>query len=123
MAEQFVGKLSEFKDGDRRIVLLNRTSRSACSGRTAGSTPTATTACIRAGRPAKGLIIAKVEERILPTTRPRAGSISPRTSCTSSAPGMATNTTSGPANSSATAGCKLKKFEVVEKGDDVYVVA
>ena len=33
------------------------------------------------------------------------------------------NTTSRPANASATAGCKLKTFDVVQRGDDIFVIA
>ena len=80
--------------------------------------------CLHQGGPAcEGLIIAKVEEQILADGRPRAASISPRTSCISSAPGTATNMTCGPASSPPTAGMRLKKFQVVQSGDDVFVVA
>ena len=53
MAEKFVGKSSEFKDGDRRIVFVGDNEIGVF--REAGdSTPTATSACIRAARPARG---------------------------------------------------------------------
>ena len=52
MAEKFVGKLSEFKDGDRRIVFVGD-NEIGVFRQTASSTPTAISACIRAARPAK----------------------------------------------------------------------
>ena len=53
MAEQFVGKIAEFKDGDRRIVFVGD-KEIGVFRHEGSSTPTATSACIRAGRPAKG---------------------------------------------------------------------
>ena len=53
MAEQYVGKTAEFKDGDRRIVFVGDNEIGVFRHR-AHSTPTAISACIRAARPAKG---------------------------------------------------------------------
>ena len=54
MAEQFVGKTSEFKDGDRRIVFVGEQRDRRVPARGRSTTPTAISACIRAARPAKG---------------------------------------------------------------------
>ena len=53
MAEQFVGKISEFGEGERRIVFVG--DREIGVFREGGRfTPTAMSACIRAGRLARG---------------------------------------------------------------------
>ena len=52
MAEKFVAKLSEFRDGDRRIVFVGD-NEIGVFRTTANSTPTAISACIRAVRLAK----------------------------------------------------------------------
>ena len=77
--EKLVGKASEFKDGDRRIVFLGNTESRDVPGQ--GRIlrlqqllpPPGRTAC-------EGLIIAKVEERHHARSRRRAGSISPKRS-------------------------------------------
>ena len=53
MAEQFVGKIAEFKDGDRRIIFAGD-NEIGVFRHEASSTPTAISACTRAARPAKG---------------------------------------------------------------------
>ena len=52
MAEKFVGKTSEFKDGDRRIVFVGDHEIGVFRTK-ANSSPTAISACTRAARPAK----------------------------------------------------------------------
>jgi len=89
MAEQFVGKVAEFKDGDRRIISPAQT-RSVCSGTRASSTPTAISACTRAVR-LRSLTIAR-SRAALPDKTSQAIYFS-ETRCISSAPGTATNTT------------------------------
>jgi nitrite reductase/ring-hydroxylating ferredoxin subunit len=62
--EQFVCKLSEFKDGDRRIVFVNDLEIGVF--RQDGQFYAYSNNCLHQGGPAcEGLIIAKVEERIL----------------------------------------------------------
>ena len=91
MAEQYVGKIAEFKDGDRRIIFAGDNEIGIF--RHEGQFYAYSNFCLHQGGPAcEGLTIAKVEERLCPT-RPRKGSTSPTPKCISCAPGMATNTT------------------------------
>ena len=63
--EKLVGKASEFKDGDRRIVFLGNTEVGIF--RDKGEYYAYSNYCLHQGGPAcEGLIIAKVEERIMP---------------------------------------------------------
>ncbi len=65
MAEKFVGKASEFKDGDRRIVFLGDIEIGVF--RHEGQFYAYSNHCVHQGGPAcEGLTIAKVEERIMP---------------------------------------------------------
>ena len=65
MAEQFVGKISEFKDGDRRIIFVGDNEIGVF--RHEGQFFAYSNFCLHQGGPAcEGLTIAKVEERIMP---------------------------------------------------------
>ena len=65
MAEQFVGKLSEFKDGDRRIIFVGDNEIGVF--RHEGQFYAYSNFCLHQGGPAcEGLTIAKVEERLMP---------------------------------------------------------
>jgi nitrite reductase/ring-hydroxylating ferredoxin subunit len=65
MAEQYVGKLAEFKDGDRRIIFAGDNEIGVF--RHEGQFYAYSNFCLHQGGPAcEGLTIAKVEERILP---------------------------------------------------------
>ncbi|MBI3433496.1 MAG: Rieske (2Fe-2S) protein [Proteobacteria bacterium] len=65
MAEKLVGKASEIADGDRRIVFLGDTEIGVF--RHQGHFYAYSNTCLHQGGPAcEGLIIAKVEERIMP---------------------------------------------------------
>ena len=65
MAEQFVGKAAEFEDGGRRIIRLGQDEVGIFKHE--GEYFAYSNYCLHAGGPAcEGLIIAKVEERILP---------------------------------------------------------
>ena len=65
MAEQFVGKLSEFKDGDLRIIFVG--DHEIGVFRENGTFYAYSNYCLHQGGPAcEGLTIAKVEERIMP---------------------------------------------------------
>ena len=91
MAEQFVGKLAEFKDGDRRIIFVGDNEIGVF--RHDGKFYAYSNYCLHQGGPAcEGLTIAKVEER-LRRTRPRKDCSSPTPRCTSCARGTATSTT------------------------------
>ena len=65
MAEQYVGKTAEFKDGDRRIIFAGENEIGIF--RHQGAFYAYSNFCLHQGGPAcEGLTIAKVEERILP---------------------------------------------------------
>ena len=65
MAEKLVGKISEFKDGDRRIVFVG--DQEIGVFREHGTFYAYSNYCLHQGGPAcEGLTIAKVEERIMP---------------------------------------------------------
>src|SRR2546430_15188056 len=65
MAEQFVGKIAEFKDGDRRIIFAGDNEIGIF--RHEGQFYAYSNFCLHQGGPAcEGLTIAKVEERLLP---------------------------------------------------------
>ena len=65
MAEQFVGKIAEFKDGDRRIIFAGDNEIGVF--RHEGQFYAYSNFCLHQGGPAcEGLTIAKVEERIMP---------------------------------------------------------
>ena len=91
MVEKLVGKVSEFKDGDRRIVFVG--DHEIGVFRENGTFFAYSNYCLHQGGPAcEGLTIAKVEERLMPDMTRRACT-SPRPSCISCARGTATNTT------------------------------
>ena len=65
MAEQYVGKIAEFKDGDRRIVFAGDNEIGVF--RHEGQFYAYSNFCLHQGGPAcEGLTIAKVEERLRP---------------------------------------------------------
>jgi nitrite reductase/ring-hydroxylating ferredoxin subunit len=121
MAEQFVGKLSEFKDGDRRIVFMGE--REIGVFRHEGEFYAYANVCLHQGGPAcEGLTIAKVEERLMPDKTSR-GLYFSETEMHFVCPwhGMEYDIKTGEAVADRKQ--KLRKYDVVQKGDDVYVVA
>src|SRR5262249_52662920 len=65
MAEQYVGRSAEFKDGDRRIIFAGDNEIGVF--RHEGQFYAYSNFCLHQGGPAcEGLTIAKVEERLLP---------------------------------------------------------
>src|SRR2546429_2716152 len=85
MAEQYVGKIAEFKDGDRRIIFAGDNEIGIF--RHEGQFYAYSNFCLHQGGPAcEGLTIAKVEERLLPD-KTRKASIAPTPRCTSCVPG------------------------------------
>jgi nitrite reductase/ring-hydroxylating ferredoxin subunit len=121
MAEQFVGKLSEFKDGDRRIVFMGE--REIGVFRHEGQFYAYNNVCLHQGGPAcEGLTIAKVEERLMPDKTSR-GLYFSETEMHFVCPwhGMEYDLKTGECVSDRKQ--KLRKYNVVQKGDDVFVVA
>jgi nitrite reductase/ring-hydroxylating ferredoxin subunit len=121
MAEKFVGKLSEFKDGDRRIVFVGDTEIGLF--RHEGRFYAYSNYCLHQGGPAcEGLIIAKVEEKIMPDKTSR-GLYFSDTDVNFVCPwhGYEYDMKTGECISDRK--LRLKRYKVVERGDEVYVVA
>ena len=121
MSEQFVGKDSELKDGDRRIVFVG--DREIGVFKEEGRYYAYSNVCLHQGGPAcEGLIIAKVEERIMPD-RTSKGLYFSDTETHFVCPwhGYEYDIKTGECVSDRK--LKLRRYKVVQKGDDVYVVA
>src|SRR5215471_818010 len=118
MAEKLVGKIAEFKDGDRRIVFVGDEEIGVF--REHGTFYAYSNYCLHQGGPAcEGLTIAKVEERIMPDKTSR---------------GLFTSNTHrhfvcnwhGCGHGIKTGECvsdrrlKLQKYVVIKKGDAFY---
>jgi nitrite reductase/ring-hydroxylating ferredoxin subunit len=121
MAEQFVGKLSEFKEGDRRIVFVNDMEIGVF--RQDGQFYAYANTCLHQGGPAcEGLIIAKVEERLLADQTSR-GMYFSENELHFVCPWHGYEYDIRTGEFVANRKLKLRKFKVVEKGDEVFVVA
>jgi nitrite reductase/ring-hydroxylating ferredoxin subunit len=121
MAEQFVGKVSEFQDGDRRIIFVGDNEIGVF--RHEGQFVAYSNFCLHQGGPAcEGLTIAKVEERIMPDKTSR-GLYFSETEMHFVCPwhGYEYDMKTGECVSDRK--LKLRKYKVVEKEDGVYVVA
>jgi nitrite reductase/ring-hydroxylating ferredoxin subunit len=121
MAEQFVGKVSEFQDGDRRIIFVGDNEIGVF--RHEGQFYAYSNFCLHQGGPAcEGLTIAKVEERIMPDKTSR-GMYFSDTEMHFVCPwhGYEYDMKTGECVSDRK--LKLRKYKVVEKEDGVYVVA
>jgi nitrite reductase/ring-hydroxylating ferredoxin subunit len=121
MAEQFVGKLSEFKEGDRRIVLMNNLEIGVF--RQDGQFYAYANNCLHQGGPAcEGLVIAKVEERIQPDQTSR-GMYFSEDELHFVCPWHGYEYDIRTGEFVGNRKLKLKKYQIVQKGDDVFVVA
>jgi nitrite reductase/ring-hydroxylating ferredoxin subunit len=121
MAEQFVGKISEFQDGDRRIIFVGDNEIGVF--RHEGQFFAYSNFCLHQGGPAcEGLTIAKVEERIMPDKTSR-GLYFSETEMHFVCPwhGYEYDMKTGECVSDRK--LKLRRYKVVEKEDGVYVVA
>lgn len=121
MAQQFVGRASEFQDGDRQIVRLGDLEIGVFKQE--GEFFAYSNYCLHQGGPAcEGLIIAKVEERLMPdkTSRGLYFSESER-HFVCPWHGYEYDMKTGECASDRR--LKLKKYDVVRQGDDLYVVA
>jgi nitrite reductase/ring-hydroxylating ferredoxin subunit len=121
MAEQFVGKASEIKDGDRRIVFVGEHEIGVFKEK--GEYFAYSNFCLHQGGPAcEGLTIAKVEERIMPDKTSR-GMYFSDTELHFVCPwhGMEYDMKTGECVSDRK--MKLRSYKILQKGDDVYVVA
>jgi len=121
MAEQYVGKSAEFKDGDRRIIFAGEHEIGVF--RHEGQFYAYSNFCLHQGGPAcEGLTIAKVEERLRPDMTSQ-GLYFSETEMHFVCPwhGMEYDMKTGECVSDRK--LKLRKYQVVEKGDEVYVVS
>ena len=121
MAECFVAKASELKDGDRRIIIHDRHEIGVF--RNEGEYFAYSNYCLHQGGPAcEGLTIAAVEEKLRPDKTSMGLSFS-ETEMHFVCPwhGMEYDMKTGECVSDRK--MKLKKYKVLEKGDELYVVA
>jgi nitrite reductase/ring-hydroxylating ferredoxin subunit len=120
MAEKLVGKISEFKDGDRRIVFLGDVEIGVF--REGGAFYAYSNTCLHQGGPAcEGLVIAKVEERIMPDQTSR-GLYFSEDELHFVCPWHGYEYDIKTGEFVGDRRQKLRKYQVVQKGDDVYVV-
>jgi nitrite reductase/ring-hydroxylating ferredoxin subunit len=121
MAENFIGNASEFKDGERRILFLGETEIGVF--RENGQFYAYSNYCLHQGGPAcEGLTIAKVEERIMPDKTSRGLYFSDR-ELHFVCPWHGYEYDIKTGECVADRSLKLKRYEVIQKGDGVYVVA
>jgi nitrite reductase/ring-hydroxylating ferredoxin subunit len=120
MAEQYVGKIAEFADGDRRIIFAGDNEIGIF--RHGGQFYAYSNFCLHQGGPAcEGLTIAKVEERLLPDKTSQGLYFSDNEMhfvCPWH--GYEYDMKTGECVSDRK--LKLRKYKVVEKGDEVYVL-
>ena len=121
MAEKLVGKISEFKDGDRRIVFAGDKEIGVFFDK--GKFYAYSNTCLHQAGPAcEGLIIAKVEERLRPD-KTSAGMYFSETETHFVCPWHGYEYDLKTGEFVGDRKQKLRAYEVVQKGDDVYVIA
>ena len=120
MPECFVAKASELKDGDRRIVIAGKNEIGVFCTRAAPITPTATTASMPAARPARALLINQVVDVIAPDRTYQGQTFSDEMHFVCPWHGYEYDLKTGECVGDRK--LKLRKFDVVRRGDDIYVV-
>jgi nitrite reductase/ring-hydroxylating ferredoxin subunit len=121
MAEQLVGKLADFNDGDRRIVIMGDLEIGVF--RHEGQFFAYRNLCVHQGGPAcEGLTIAKVEERIMPDKTSR-GLYFSDTEMHFVCPWHGYEYDLKTGECVADRRLRLRRYEVIEREGDVYVVA
>ena len=121
MAETFIGKTAEFKDGERRIVFLGETEIGVF--REKGKFYAYSNYCLHQGGPAcEGLTIAKVEERIMPD-KTSGGLYFSEEELHFVCPWHGYEYDMKTGECVADRRLKLRRYDVVEKGDGLYVIA
>ena len=121
MAEQFVGKASEFKDGERQIIRIGDAEIGVF--RHEGEFYAYSNYCLHQGGPAcEGLTIARVEERLRPD-KTSMGLYFSEKDMNFVCPwhGYEFNIETGVCAGDPR--LKIKKFETVVRGGDLYLVA
>ena len=120
MAEQFIGKLTEFKDGDRQIVRIGEDEIGVF--RHEGEFYAYSNFCLHQGGPAcEGLTIANVEERLRPDKTSMGLHFTNDMNFVCPWHGYEYDMKTGCHVKDKRV--KLRKYDVVTKGNDVYVVA
>ena len=120
MAEQFVGKASEFKDGDRQIVRIGEHEIGIFKHE--GEFYAYSNFCLHQGGPScEGLTIARVEERLSDDKRSMGLHFTNDMNFVCPWHGYEYDMKTG--EHVANRKVKLRKYDVVQKGNDVYVVA
>jgi len=120
MAEALVGKAADFGEGDRRIVFVG--DHEIGVFRDGGEYYAYSNHCLHQGGPAcEGLTIAKVEERIMPDKTSR-GLYFSETEMHFVCPwhGYEYDMKTGECVSDRKQ--RLRRYKVVQKGDEIYVV-
>ena len=121
MAEQYVGKIAEFNDGDRRIIFAGDNEIGIF--RHEGQFYAYSNFCLHQGGPAcEGLTIAKVEERLLPDKTSQ-GLYFSENEMHFVCPWHGYEYDIATGECAADRRLKLKSFPVVRRGEDIYVVA
>ena len=121
MAEKLVGKISEFKDGERRIVFVG--DHEIGVFRENGAWYAYSNYCLHQGGPAcEGLTIAKVEERLKPD-KTSLGLYFSDEELHFVCPWHGYEYDMKTGECVADRSLKLKRYEVIQKGDGIYVVA
>jgi nitrite reductase/ring-hydroxylating ferredoxin subunit len=120
MAEQFVGKASEFKDGDRQIIRIGEDEIGIFKHE--GAYYAYSNFCLHQGGPAcEGLTIARVEERLDCEKRSMGLHFTDDMNFVCPWHGYEYDMKTG--EHVADRRVKLRKYDVIEKGGDIYVVA
>ncbi len=120
MAEVFIARKGVFKDGDRQIVHAGDTEIGVFNHQ--GVYFAYSNICIHQGGPScEGLTIARVEEKIMPDMTSR-GLYFSHTGMHFACPwhGVEYDIATGECVSNRK--LKLRKYDVIERGDDLYVI-
>ena len=121
MPEKFVAKLAEFNDGERRIVFVGDNEIGVF--RHDGEFYAYSNFCLHQGGPAcEGLTIAKVEERLRPD-KTSMGLFFSEDEMHFVCPWHGYEYDLRTGEFAANRKLRLRKYQVLEKGDDVFVVA
>ena len=120
MAEWFVAKASELTDGDRRIVTAGRHEIGVfCTG---GAYHAYSNTCLHSGGPAcEGLLINRVVDLIAPDRTYQGQTFSDELHFVCPWHGYEYDMKTGECVGDRR--LKLRKYEVVRRGEDIYVVA
>jgi nitrite reductase/ring-hydroxylating ferredoxin subunit len=120
MAEHFVAKTDALKDGERRILLCGDAEVGVF--RHDGSFYAYSNVCLHQGGPAcEGLVIAKVEERIMPDSTSR-GLYFSDTERHFVCPWHGYEYDLKTGECVADRKLALRRYEVIQRGDEIYVV-